>query len=124
MSKAKKITKFEDQMPTLHDVLHAINGGFSDVEARFDRVETRLDKVEARLDTVEATMATKADLVNLVTKDYLDEKLYDLRGDLTVALRKEDDKVVKLVSVLEERKVLSKKDAQRVLSMELFPRKF
>ena len=58
----------------------------------------------------------------LVTKDYLDETMNDLRGDLTVSLRKEDQKVVTLVSILEERKVLSKKDAQRVMAMELFPR--
>lgn len=37
-------------------------------------------------------------ITNLVTKDYLDEKLSDLAGDLTVLMRKEDRKLGALIS--------------------------
>ncbi len=37
----------------------------------------------------------------MVTKDYLDEKLADLRGDLTILIRKEDTKLKTLVEVLQ-----------------------
>jgi len=80
------------------DRFNKIDARFDQVDGRFDRVESRLDRVESRLDKVEATM---------VTKDYLDDKLSDLRGDLTVLMRKEDTKVKALVEVLKDRKVIT-----------------
>lgn len=56
----------------------------------------------------------------MVTKDYLDEKLGDLRGDLTVLIRKEDNKVKALVEVLVEKKVLNKTDQKKIYSLEPF----
>ena len=61
--------------PTNHEILEAIQTFSSSVDQRFDRVDQRLDRVEA----------------TMVTKDYLDEKLADLRGDLVVLTRKEDE---------------------------------
>ena len=137
MSKSKQLLKTQgnqvDSEPTLHDVIHAVNAGFSDIEARMvtkDEFNERFDRLDSRVSGIESKMVTKDELkeelakmeTRLVTKDYLDETMNDLRGDLTVSLRKEDQKVVTLVSILEERKVLSKKDAQRVMAMELFPR--
>lgn len=57
----------------------------------------------------------------MVTKDYLDDKLYDLRGDLVVLMRKEDKKVQSLVELLHSKKVISEKEAKLILSMDLFP---
>ncbi|OGG49747.1 hypothetical protein A3C18_01020 [Candidatus Kaiserbacteria bacterium RIFCSPHIGHO2_02_FULL_54_11b] len=91
--------------PTNHEILEAIQTFSSSVDQRFDRVDQRLDRVEA----------------TMVTKDYLDEKLADLRGDLVVLTRKEDAKVRTLVEILRERKVLTDDDAKRILSMEPFP---
>jgi len=51
---------------------------------------------------------------NMVTKDYLDEKLSDLRGDLVVLTRKEDTKVKKLIDILKKRKLISEKDVNEV----------
>ena len=137
MSKSKQLLKTQgnqvDSEPTLHDVIPAVNAGFSDIEARMvtkDEFNERFDRLDSRVSGIESKMVTKDELkeelakmeTRLVTKDYLDETMNDLRCDLTVSLRKEDQKVVTLVSILEERKVLSKKDAQRVMAMELFPR--
>ena len=57
----------------------------------------------------------------MVTKDYLDGKLADLRGDLVVLTRKEDGKVKELVKILESKKVLSKSEVKKILAMEPFP---
>lgn len=38
----------------------------------------------------------------MVTKDYLDDKLADLKGDLVVLMRKEDAKLQALVDVLQK----------------------
>lgn len=80
-----------------NEILEAINEFSSKVDERFDKIE--------------ATM---------VTKDYLDEKLADLRGDLVVLVRKEDTKVGKLIEVLKRRKVISEDETKEILSMEPF----
>jgi uncharacterized protein YydD (DUF2326 family) len=119
------VTKKEN--PTNQDILTAINdfanyvqGRFDDIEARFEGVDARFDGIggrfegiEQRLDRVEATM---------VTKDYLDEKLADLRGDLVVLVRKEDAKLTKLIDLLSDKKVLSSKERAELTHMEPFTR--
>ncbi|HRY63492.1 MAG TPA: hypothetical protein P5267_02755 [Patescibacteria group bacterium] len=57
----------------------------------------------------------------MVTKDYLDDKMADLRGDLVVLTRKEDTKIKELIKILESKKVLSKSEVKKILSMEPFP---
>ena len=44
---------------------------------------------------------------NLVTKDYLDEKLSDQTGDLTVLLRKEDRKLTALIEILKLKRIIT-----------------
>ena len=42
----------------------------------------------------------------------------DLRGDLVVMVRKEDNKVTKLVEILNKRKVISDNEMKTVLALE------
>ena len=93
------------QEPTNTEILHAINDFADHVEKRFDGVESRLDKVES----------------TMVTKDYLDDKLADLRGDLVVLMRKEDKKVMALIDILKERKLITDDDVKKIMAMEPFP---
>lgn len=58
----------------------------------------------------------------MVTKDYLDEKLTDLRGDLVVLVRKEDTKLNTLVNVLHTKRVLDDRDVGHIQAMEPFSR--
>lgn len=107
MSKQEVITQtIEDRDPTTRDVLVAINQFSADMDEELHEIRGRLGKIEN----------------TMVTKDYLDEKLSDLRGDLVVLVRKEDNKVVKLVSILQERKVITSDDVESILAMELFPK--
>lgn len=94
------------------DILSAVNTSFTDVAVELHEIKGRLNQVENRLGNVENQM---------VTKDYLDDKLHDLRGDLTVIIRKEDRKVVALIDELRQTKVLSEPAAQRILALEPFP---
>ena len=57
----------------------------------------------------------------MVTKSYLDDKLADLRGDLTLLIRKEDTKLKSAVNILADKKVLSQDDTKKIFSMEPFP---
>ncbi|MEK7068035.1 MAG: hypothetical protein AAB956_03495, partial [Patescibacteria group bacterium] len=74
--------------------------------------EERWQKNDERLTRIEATM---------VTKDYLDDKLSDLKGDLVVLMRKEDAKLGALVEILQKRKVISNEDVKTILAMQPFP---
>ena len=56
----------------------------------------------------------------MVTKDYLDEKMADLRGDLVVMMRKEDTKLKTLVEILKHKQLISDKDVKQIMTMEPF----
>jgi len=57
---------------------------------------------------------------SVVTKDYLDEKLTDLRGDLIIMIRKEDNKLLQVVEKLEKKKIFSLQDSKNIMAMEPF----
>lgn len=108
---ADKTTKsLQESIGELHE---AINVFASHVDERFEKVDKRFEKMESRMDSMESKM---------VTKDYLDEKLFDLRGDMTSIIRKEDKKVESLIEVLYKKKILSKEDKKHILQMEPFPK--
>ncbi|MDD5071648.1 MAG: hypothetical protein PHQ42_02845 [Patescibacteria group bacterium] len=98
-----------------NEILEAINEFSSKVDERFDKVDERFDNLEGRVGKIEATM---------VTEDYLDEKMADLRGDLVVLMRKEDTKVVKLIEILKRRKIITEVEEKEILSMEPFAKLF
>jgi len=93
-----------NEQPTNQDIIEVIQVFATHVDGRFDGIEQRLTKVEA----------------TMVTKDYLDDKLADLRGDLTILMRKEDTKVKTLVGILYKRGIINEEDTKHILSMEPF----
>jgi len=62
----------------------AIDRRFEAIDRRFELIDKRFEQIDKRFDRIESTM---------VTKDYLDEELASLRGDLVVVMRKEDRKL-------------------------------
>lgn len=93
------------------DVFEAMHLFAESVDNRFDEVRGDIEDLQVRTVRIESTM---------VTKDYLDEKMGDLRGDMTVLIRKEDNKVKALVEVLVEKNVLNQNDQKRIFSLEPF----
>ena len=85
---------------------------FDEIGERFDKMDEQFDKMDGRLTKVEAMM---------VTKDYLDEKMADLRGGLITVIRKEDTKVKTLTNILHTKKVIDKKEKDKIFSLEPFP---
>lgn len=102
------------------EILETMQDFSTHVDERFNIVETRLDKLEGRMDNNEQN--TKSIKCTMVTKDYFDDKLSDLRGDFNVLMRKEDTKLVTLVDVLSEKSVLNKRDRARILKQAPLPR--
>lgn len=101
-----------DGQPTLHDVLEAVSELSTAVDLRFDRLEKDMTTVKGDITTIKSTM---------VTKDYLDIKLADMKGDMVLLMRKEDNKVVALVELLQKKSIISQSDAQKILGMDPFP---
>ena len=73
----------KENQSTLQDLMEVMNNFATQVQTEFVEIKGRLTDVEIRLSKVSATM---------VTKDYLDDKLGDLHGDLVLLMRKEDTK--------------------------------
>lgn len=119
--------------PTTNDILEAVNALSTQIDERFSQVDGRLSHLENDVTELKGdVMELKGDMTELkgdvglvrtamVTKNYLDDKLADLRGDLVVLMRKEDKKVQSLVELLHSKKVISEEEAKRILSMDLFP---
>ena len=103
-----EIVHFIKDTGATQESLDAVKMELSEVKAD---LAARIDGVELRLGSVEAKM---------VTKDYLDDKLGDLRGDLVVMVRKEDNKLKVLVDVLKEKKILTPEDEAKILRLEPF----
>ena len=85
-------------MSTTNDFASEVDRRFSLIDARFDAIDRRLDAMDKRFDAIDRrldAMDKRLDRIEatMVTKDYLDEELVALRGDLVVVMRKEDRKM-------------------------------
>jgi archaellum component FlaC len=101
------------------EILEAINSFSQHMDAEIGGIKTEIGGIKTEIGGIK-TEITRIQ-ATMVTKDYLDEKLFDMKGDIVSIVRKEDAKLKVLVDVLIEKKVLSKEDEKRILSMEPFP---
>lgn len=80
---------------------------------KIEKLDQRIEKLDQRVGMVEASM---------VTKSYLDDKLADLEGNLISKLRKEDEKINRLIEVLKDKSVLNDGDVRQLQEFQVFPR--
>ena len=95
-----------------------VKEGFDSVDEQF--IAVRKDSTGIRGDITGIRGDITKIQATMVTKDYLDEKMADLRGDLVVLMRKEDTKLKKLIEKLRARNVLDDRDVQDIVRMEPF----
>lgn len=103
----------------IQDILETINNYADQNDQRLDRIESKLGNHDSRFESIDARF-NKIES-KMVTKDYLDEKLMGLRGDLIVLMRQGNNKFLKLVDNLHQRKTITEACAQQIRSMEPFP---
>jgi len=105
----------------LDEVLEIVNFIKDNAASHDDikRLDKRIDLLDAKVGSLDVKVDSLA--VRMVTKEYLDDKLADLRGDLVVLTRKEDVKVRTLVEIMKKKQLLSIEEANRILAMEPFP---
>lgn len=77
---------FEALKKSDHEILEAVQELSSDTDARFNAVDARFSLLEHRVTRVEARM---------VTKDYLDDKLADLKSDFHKDTAKQIERALK-----------------------------
>lgn len=111
------------------ELLRTVKEGFDATASKVELevVRTDLAGVKTDLATVKSDLAAvKTDLAvvktKMVTRDHLDDKLADLKGDLIVKLRKTNEKLDFIVALLRARAVLSDDDIKNIRSeFQIFP---
>lgn len=84
---------------------------FTELKQEFTELKQDVTELKQDMIMVKATM---------VTKDYLDDKLADLRGDLVVLMRKEDRKLQELVQMLHVKNILTQEEMKHLFKLEPF----
>ncbi len=107
MKKAKLQTETSNK-----EILDAVNGLATHVEKRFSRLESDVSEIKEEIRDVKKQM---------VTKDYLDERMSDLRGDIVLIIRKEDRKSRYIADILFEKQIFTEKNLKEFYEMEPFP---
>lgn len=113
----EETAKFEilEAIHTLAEVMdcrfESIDSRFESIDSRFGSIGSRFDKIDRRFDRIESQM---------VTKDYLDNKLGDLRGDLIALAGKSNTKLCVFVEEMVKEGSLKRKTANHILAMEPF----
>lgn len=98
---------------TLEDLAVMITTGLEDVKTKL-REEIKNEKTELGKDITSIKS-------QMVTKEYLDTKLADLRGNLVTIIRDEDKKLMRQTEMLVDKKILSKDEQRELLAMSPFP---
>lgn len=81
------------------------------IKPSFDDVYKRLDGMDKDITHIRTNMATK---------DFMDEKMADLRGDIVVLLRKEDRKLEALIEKLNAKHVITDNDVKELRDIQIF----
>jgi hypothetical protein len=112
----------------LNDLTVIVNDAFQKVdehilEMKQDIKELKTDVAGLKTDVARLqTDVTRID-ATMVTKDYLDRKLADLRADFGGMIRKEDSKIDAVVDKLEEKKVIESNESTDLKIMGAFVKK-
>ncbi len=135
----QRFTAIDQRFDTVDQRFTIIDQRFDTVDQRFTAIDQRFDTVDeqfsetremiqnlashtdAQFKDIRGDMATKGDLQRFITKDYLDDKLADLRSDLVIMARKGNKKLEAFVEELVSEKRLPRAAARRILMLEPFP---
>ncbi len=104
--------RFDEIDQKFQDVLEAINTFATHVEERLDGHDRQFVTMQLQMNKIQNTM---------VTKDFLENKLADFKGELVVLSRKGNTKLSVLIDELVDQHVLDAKTAVKILALEPFP---
>jgi|GEM_PF-1969508 len=103
----------------IDDLAMAVKSGFDGVDRRFDKVDVRLNKVDKRIDKIDKRLIRTEAM--MVTKDYLDDRLADLKGDVIAIITGDGgrDKLfkTKLLAIIKRNKLAKESELQILLKL-------
>ncbi len=110
----------------IRDILDTVNAFANHTEEQFAEIRQEIGGIKQEIGGIKQEIGgIKQDITQIkatmVTKAYLDDKLADMRGDLTINDRKQDKKVDFLTRTLESKKIITAKEADAVVAMSPFP---
>lgn len=85
-------------------------------DLKLTQAELHQEIESLRQETTQNLNKLKLDLL-----DAMDDKLLNLKGDLISVIRKEDHKLIELITVLRKNNGLSDEDVKHLLGLEPFP---
>lgn len=99
---------------TLKDTVSTLTEDIQDLK---ESVNVFASNTEQRLKSLESDMGIIKS--QMVTKEYLDEKINNVRGDLVALVRKEDDRVTGFVDMVHKNKGISTNEAVYLNSLKV-----
>lgn len=115
----------QTQGQQIGEVLEAVHLLAEQMDKRFEQVNERFEQVNERFESTDSRVATMDSMLKsitsqMVTKHYLDDKLADLRGDLTLLTHKEDDKLLALVELLYGKRLMTEEERKHIKALQPF----
>lgn len=92
------------------DMLEAMHDYAKDNEERFQSIETSIKEM-------------RQEMTKFVTKDYLDDKLDNFRGDIMGVMSEQNEKTMSGFRLLAEKKIFSREEVKTLSLMKPFPKK-
>jgi len=102
------------------EILEVVNDFSNHMDKRIDKLDGRMDKLDGRMDKLGNDFLKLQ--TRVVTKDYLDNKIANLPNDWVTMIRKEDYKFQMLIEIMQNKRLLDKQEAKKILTMEPFPK--
>jgi len=105
------------------EILEAIGVFAESVDQRFESIDKRFESIDKRFDQIDKRFESIDRRFDLVDKrfDATDRKIDNVKGDLVHLLRKEDEKMNTLISVLAKKSVINPKETREILAVRPFP---
>jgi len=121
-----EIVNFIKDQAASHADIDRMDGRIDSLDTKVGSLDVKVGSLDVKVGSLDVKICSldgKVDslAVKMVTKEYLDDKLADLRGDLVVLTRKEDVKVRTLVEIMKKKQLLSAEEANIILALEPFP---
>lgn len=116
----------EGRFDKLENRFDGLEGRFDGFEVRFDGLEGHLSATDERLEAFIEYSEGRFDSMGrdlgairatMVTKDYLDTRLFRIAGEFGTHLRKEDEKVNALAGLLAEKSLIDKRESSSIVAM-------
>ena len=104
-------TTNQEILEVINDFSGKMDEKFEKIDERFEKIDERFEKIDKRFDKIEAQM---------VTKEYLDDKLGDLGGKLMSLMRYGDNKLKAVANILNEKDVFTNEDVKYISSLKPF----